>query len=96
MFSICLYKIKSFFFTRNNPNNWHEDFIVHLAKVLKPNVYVELGLYRCDIFNRIIPYSNTLIGVDLSPDSGKYMKKSKKTSFQNMTTDHYYEILKKE
>jgi predicted O-methyltransferase YrrM len=95
MISIFLHKLRSSFTTRKNINNWHEDFIVHLAKVLKPNVYVELGLYRCDIFNRIIPHANTLIGVDLSTESGKYMRKSKKTSFQNITTDDYYEIIKK-
>ena len=39
---------------KSSNDNWHEDFIVHLAKVLKPNVYVELWLYKCELFNRII------------------------------------------
>lgn len=75
--------------------NWHEDFIVNLAKIFKPNVYVELGLYQCHLFNRIIPFSNKLIGVDINESSGKFMKKSDKTYFLNLRTDDYAEELKK-
>ncbi|NDK09868.1 class I SAM-dependent methyltransferase [Candidatus Gracilibacteria bacterium] len=81
---------------KSSNDNWHEDFIVHLAKVLKPNVYVELGLYKCELFNRIIPHSKKLIGVDLSTDAGKYMKKTDKTTFYNMTTDECYLKLKEQ
>lgn len=45
--------------------DWHEDFIVHLASVVRPKVYVELGLFKCALFNRMIPYSERLIGVDV-------------------------------
>jgi len=45
--------------------NWHEDFIVHLASLVRPKVYVELGLYHCALFNRIIPFAEQLIGVDI-------------------------------
>jgi len=71
------------------PTNWHEDFIVHLASVLRPKVYMELGLYRCELFNRIIPYAETLIGLDSVPEVGNYMRKSRKTKFVGMLTDEY-------
>jgi len=77
------------------PNNWHEDFIVHLASILKPKVYVELGLYHCALFNRIEPFAKKLIGVDTSTEAGRYMKKSHKTKFINSTTDSYAKALKK-
>lgn len=76
------------------PFNWHEDFIVNLAENLRPNTYCELWLYRCELFNRIVPFSNRLIWVDLSKEPGKFMKKCKKTEFHNMTTDDYFENIK--
>ncbi|WP_459928085.1 hypothetical protein [Desulfosporosinus burensis] len=61
--------------------NWHEDFIVHLASLVRPKVYVELGLYHCALFNRIIPFAEQLIGVDISAEAGNYMQQSSKTRF---------------
>jgi FkbM family methyltransferase len=75
--------------------NWHEDFIVNLAAQLMPQIYVELGLYHCELFNAMIPYSETLIGVDVSAEAGKYMIQSEKVMFMNMTTDEFAELLKK-
>lgn len=76
--------------------NWHENFIVHIASIVRPKVYVELGLYQCELFNRIIPYSERLIGVDISKNAGNFMKKLPKTHFFNLDTQEYSEILKKE
>jgi predicted O-methyltransferase YrrM len=76
--------------------NWHEHFIEYLAKVVHPNVYVELGLYRCSLFNLIIPYANELIGVDINPDAEKYLKKSEKVTFYSMDTSKFAEKLKLE
>jgi len=89
-----LIKIINFVLNKKSTDSWHEDFIVHLGKILRPNIYVELWLYKCQLFNRMIPYSNKLIWVDLSSESWKFMKKSKKTSFINMMTDDYYDIIK--
>ncbi len=75
---------------------WHENFIVHLASILKPNIYVELGLYRCKLFNRIIPYANNLIGVDIAPETKKYISHSPKVTFINDTTNNYASMLKKQ
>ena len=69
--------------------NWHEDFIVHLASLVRPKVYVELGLYHCALFNRIIPFAEQLIGVDISAEAGNYMQQSSKTRFFTGTTQEY-------
>lgn len=80
---------------KETPLNWHEDFIVQLVKVIRPKVYVELGLYQCELFNRIIPYADRLIGVDILSETGKYMEKTKKTKFICSDTLAYSEQLKK-
>lgn len=75
--------------------SWHEDFIVHLAKIIKPKVYVELGLYQCKLFNRIVPFADQLIGVEMKPELEKFMIKDPKALFKAMTTDEYAKELKK-
>ena len=65
------------------PVNWHESFVEHIASVYKPTLYLELGLYRCELFNRIIPYTERLIGVDINPEAGKWIAKSDKVKFVN-------------
>jgi predicted O-methyltransferase YrrM len=74
--------------------NWHESFITHLASVVRPKVYVELGLYHCTLFNQIIPYAQQLIGVDVSEEPDKYMQKTSKTVFVNMSTYAFAEELR--
>ena len=80
--------------TNNIPLNWHEDFIVSLAKVIRPSVYVELGLFQCTLFNRMIPFADRLIGVDIRPESGQYMQPSPKTQFVNLSTQAFAEKLR--
>ncbi len=75
--------------------NWHEDFIVQLASILRPKIYMELGLYQCVLFNRMIPFADMLIGVDCSSDAGKFMLKSEKTKFICQKTDEYIQHLKR-
>ena len=69
--------------------NWHEDFIAHLASLVRPKVYVELGLFQCALFNRVIPFAGQLIGVDMTPEAGNYMQHSPKTRFVNSTTQDF-------
>jgi hypothetical protein len=71
------------------PENWHESFIEYLASILKPKVYVELGLYKCELFNRIIPYAQRLVGVDTDARAGDWMAKSDKVQFVQSTTDEF-------
>lgn len=81
---------------KNHGLTWHEDFIVHLASIYRPRLYVELGIFRCAVFNRIIPYAEQLIGVDLDPNAGNYMEKSPKTRFVNATTQDFLKVLEEE
>lgn len=69
--------------------NWHEDFIVHMTSIVRPKVYVELGLFHCALFNRIIPFAEQLIGVDINAEAGSYMQQSSKTRFFNGTTQEF-------
>lgn len=80
--------------TDSVPVLWHEPFIEHLASILRPKVYVELGLYRCGLFNRVIPYAQQLIGVDMDAEAGKCMAKSDKVRFVNSSTDEFAAILR--
>jgi hypothetical protein len=63
--------------------------VEHLAFIFRPKVYVELGLYRCELFNRIVPYAEHLIGVDMDPTAGDLMVKSQKTQFVCSTTEDF-------
>ncbi|MDI6813492.1 MAG: class I SAM-dependent methyltransferase [Desulfitobacteriaceae bacterium] len=74
--------------------NWHEDFIVALASLFRPRIYVELGLSRCELFNRMIPYCEQLIGVDISPEAGNYMAKTVKTRFVLAATEEFAQELR--
>ena len=80
--------------TIERKENWHEDFIINLAAQFRPKVYVELGLYQCELFNGVIPYAETLIGVDISAEAGKWMQDSEKATFIHSTTDNFAEALK--
>lgn len=69
--------------------NWHEDFIVHLAGIIRPKVYVELGLFQCALFNRMIPFTEQLIGVDIRAEAGNYMQQSPNARFFKGTTQEF-------
>ena len=69
--------------------NWYEDFIVHLASIIRPKVYVELGIFQCGLFNRVIPFAEQLIGVDITSGAGNYMQSSPKIRFVNATTQEF-------
>lgn len=80
--------------TSEVPENWHEEFIIHLAKILRPKVYVELGLYRCELFNRIVPYANKLYGVDTEISADTYMEKTLgKSEFFHGLTDDFVKVI---
>ncbi len=79
---------------KNTPvlGNWHVEFILHLASITRPRTYVELGLYQCELFNRMIPHAETLIGVDMAKDAGKHMKRIDKTRFVNSSTNEFCRV----
>lgn len=69
--------------------DWHEDFIVQMASLVRPKVYVELGIYHCALFNRLIPIAEQLIGVDINADAGNFMMKSTNAQFFNGNTQEF-------
>ena len=69
-----------------DPLAWHIEFMVALANVLRPSVYVELGVHRAELFNRIIPFAGQLIGVDTDPETAKSIQKAPNTRFVCGTT----------
>lgn len=69
--------------------NWHEDFITKLASIVRPKVYVELGVAYCALFNRVIDFANQLTGVDINENACKYMSKSPKVRFFHGTTQDF-------
>lgn len=78
---------------KNDPLKWHISFIEELARHVRPEVYVELGVHRAELFNQIIPYAGQLIGVDIDPTSGDYIRKSGNTRFVCGTTGDFVEEL---
>ncbi|MDP4128098.1 MAG: class I SAM-dependent methyltransferase [Bacillota bacterium] len=71
----------------------NEDFIINLARLVRPKVFVKLGLYQCTLFNKITPYAEKSIGVDIQPEVGEYMKQSRDTHFINGTTQEFVKQL---
>ena len=78
-----------------NETEWHHEFILHLASILRPKIYIELGLRQCPLFNRMIPFADKLIGVDIDLRAGTYMTQSKKTEFVLSPTLDYADQIKK-
>ncbi len=78
-------------------NLLYEDIIVLIAKSLKPRVYVELGVYQCDVINRIIPYvRKNAYAVDVSGDSGLFLSKNPKAKFFKGSTVDFAKKLSNE
>ncbi len=73
---------------------WHVELIDFLGGLIRPKVYVELGVYRCDLFNRMIPHAEKLIGVDIDPAVGNFMQQSEKVRFFNGTTQEFAQELR--
>jgi hypothetical protein len=74
-------------------DNWHEDFIVHVAQILKPQVYVELGIYRASLFDKMAKVAGECHGVDHNPDSARWVTPSPNAHFYRMTTNEFsYEL----
>lgn len=76
--------------------DWHVDFITELARTLRPEVYVELGLYQAELFNRVVPYAGRLFGVDIDPATEGFVKKGEKVRYLHGTTAQLASLLEVE
>jgi len=79
-----------------NNSKWHQGLIIHLASILRPRVYLELGIFKCGLFNRMIPFAEQLIGVDANPEAGNHMARSSKVRFVATTTSNFAQRLRNE
>jgi hypothetical protein len=82
-------------FGKENTDLPHEDVIRFFASFLKPQVYVELGVYQCSLVNKLTPFvGKSIYAVDISADAGLFMKKTKKHHFFHGKTDDFLQYVK--
>lgn len=77
-------------FRSRSDSKWHINFIVHLVSIIKPVSYLEVGIFRCGLFNQVIPYAETLVGLDIDSNAGKYMKINSKCEFVNLPSLDFF------
>lgn len=73
--------------------DFHVDLVVHIASILRPKCYVELGVYKGETFNRVSKFADEAFAVDINEKSSEYIKN--KQSFYCGTTDSFLEYFKK-
>ena len=65
--------IKSFLFHRGD-SSWHIPFVASIARIIRPQVYVEIGIYHASTLNAVAKYCDLAIGVDINPAAYKFIK----------------------
>ena len=80
--------------TKESEGGWHGGILEYLAKLLKPRVYVELGMGGCRIFNRIVPLAKHSFGVDLDANCKHRMINSPQTAFAHQSTLEFAQTIK--
>ncbi len=71
-------------------SKWHLDFIVHLVRVLKPRKYLEIGIYRAGLINRLIHLIPEITAVDIDPNSREFIKSSNNVEFVNLDSQEFW------
>lgn len=74
---------------------WHENFIAHLASLIQPKLYVEVGLDKGQTFNKVLPYARKLIGIDINKKCAKYIKESHKVTFYCINSAGFAKLARK-
>lgn len=69
--------------------DWHIEFIAGLARLMRPRVYVELGIYQAELFNRVAPHAGQAIGVDVDPACAHFVREAPNAHFVCGTTDSF-------
>lgn len=72
--------IDSFLRSLVKDDSWHINFLAELAKVTKPKLYVEIGIYEAATINSVSKFTESAIGVDINPNAEKFLK-HKNTQF---------------
>ncbi len=76
--------------------DWHIDFIAELAKTLRPDVYVELGLYQAELFNRVVPWVKRAFGVDIDPATEGFVRKTPNVRYLHGITSELASVIEAE
>jgi len=63
--------------------------VVHATNLMRPNIYLELGILDFVTINRVVPFVQKAIGVDISNKS--LSLKHPSIEFHHMTTDEFFE-----
>jgi SAM-dependent methyltransferase len=70
----------------------HSDFIASLASVYKPNIYVELGVWRGETLSKVQPHIRKGFGVDMNKnDYLENLKNNINLEIIYSTTDDFFE-----
>lgn len=84
-----------------------EEIVVTIAKGMLPNTYLELGVYKGETFNKVVPFTKKAIGVDVAPTklNGLFFQMETSSFFEIfqepvdlvfIDADHSYEAAKKD
>ena len=68
-----LNRIKRFILQRGD-TSWHIPFVESIARIIQPQVYVEIGIYEAATLNAVAKHCGHVIGVDINPGAKKYIK----------------------
>jgi hypothetical protein len=63
---------KIIYFRRKPQESWHVSFVESISRIIKPELYVELGIYEAETFNRV--NARKKIAVDINPISFSYIE----------------------
>jgi predicted O-methyltransferase YrrM len=66
-----MFGLRRFFLREPQPESWHVSFIESLATVINPKLYVEIGIYEGETFNKIT--AGKKIAVDINENSLHYV-----------------------
>lgn len=58
---------------------WHADVLEDFVRVLKPRVYVELGVYQCTTFNRIQKFCSSSFAIDIDKSAADFVRGKRST-----------------
>lgn len=71
---------------------YHIDFIVHLAQIMQPMSYLEVGIFQSGLFNKMIPFAEQCTAVDIDPNLKKYINPSQKVTFFGIPSKDFWNL----
>ena len=61
--------------------SWHADLRGKLGKELRPEAYLEVGVYKGETFRKVSKWSRHSVGVDINPDVEKVLRRIENSTF---------------